>query len=95
MVKLFILNGPNQGRSFDLKRGAIHIGRSPDNDIQIQDYSVSRKHLKIFRRDDKFLIEDLKSTNGTLLNGERINPGAKFDVKEGYPIKIGKTIICL
>jgi signal transduction histidine kinase/pSer/pThr/pTyr-binding forkhead associated (FHA) protein/ActR/RegA family two-component response regulator len=95
MVKLFILNGPNQGRSFDLQSGVSHIGRSPDNDIQIQDYSISRKHLEILRRDDKFLIEDLKSANGTLLNGERINPGAKFDVKEGHPIKIGKTIICL
>ena len=95
MGKLYIMNGPQHGQSFDLKRGVTHIGRAPDNDIFIKDNSVSRKHLRIFRRKDRLFIEDLRSKNGTLLNGERINPGVGFHVIEGHSITIGKTILCL
>jgi pSer/pThr/pTyr-binding forkhead associated (FHA) protein len=71
------------------------VGRSADNDISVKDKFVSRKHLKIQRREDKYVIEDLKSTNGTFVNGKQIRPGVEYEVSEGLPIAIGMSVICL
>jgi len=95
MTKLHIIHGPGQGRSFELDNDTIYVGRSSDNDIQIKDNSVSRKHLKIVKRDDRFFIEDLKSTNNTFVNGEFVIPGKEFKVEEGVPITVGKVLISL
>jgi len=95
MVKLYIMNGPDKGQSFDLEGDIIHIGRSPDNDIQIKDKSVSRNHVKIIRRGDRYFVEDLKSKNGTFIDGNQISPGDKFEVKEGLPVAIGSIVISL
>lgn len=95
MTKLHILNGPNKGQFFELKGDTIYIGRSPDNDIQMKDLTVSLKHLKIVTKANKYFIEDLKSKNGTFVDGKQINPDKEFEVKEGIPIAIGGTVICL
>ena len=50
MDKLYIMNGPDKGRCFDLKGDTIYIGRSPDNNIQVKGRTVSRRHLKIHRK---------------------------------------------
>ena len=86
MAKLYILGGSEKGKLYDLQGDIIGIGRSPDNDIQIKDASVSRNHLKIIRRGDKFFIEDLNSRNGTLVNDIQIRSGEEFEIKEGIPI---------
>ena len=65
----------------------IIIGRDPDNDVQIDNVSVSREHAKIKRDSKSYLIEDLNSTNGTFVNGKKINK--KFLKKEDE-ISIGK-----
>ena len=95
MSKLYIVKGLKRGYSFDIKGSATFVGRTPDNDIQIEDTSVSRKHMKILRKGDKFFIEDLKSQNGTLLNGQKIKPGEQYEVKEGIPIVMGNVLISL
>ena len=95
MTKLYILEGPNKGQSFDLKTDTVYIGRSPDNDIQMRDRFVSRKHLEISKRDNKFFLKDLKSENGTYVDGELIKPSREFEVKEGLPISIGMSVLCL
>jgi pSer/pThr/pTyr-binding forkhead associated (FHA) protein len=95
MLKLYILNGPQRGRSFDLETNTTLLGRSPENHVQIKDRGASRQHLKIHRKNGQFFIEDLNTSNGTLLNGDRIIPGEKFEVGEGHPITIGKTLIVL
>ena len=95
MVKLYIMNGPDKGRPFDLEGDIIHIGRSPDNDIQIKDNSVSRKHVKIIMRGDRYFVEDLNSKNGTFIDGNRISPGNEFEVKKGLPIAIGSIVTTL
>jgi hypothetical protein len=93
MVKLYMMDASEESQSFDLKNGAIYIGRSPDNDIQMKDKYVSRKHLKIHRKGDKYFIEDFKSANGTFVNGTQIPFGKEFEVKEG--VAIGMSLICL
>ncbi len=95
MTKLDILNGSCKIQSFDLKNDEIFIGRASDNDIQIKDKTVSRNHLKLIRRKNEYFIRDLKSTNGTVVNGEQISFGIEFEVNEGVPISIGNSVICL
>ncbi len=95
MTTLYIVNGSNQTRSLDLEADTFYIGRSPDNDIQIKDRFVSRKHLKIFRKGSKHFIKDLESKNGTFINGKQIPSGVEFELKEGLTIAIGMSVICL
>jgi pSer/pThr/pTyr-binding forkhead associated (FHA) protein len=95
MLKLYILNGPERGRSFDLEGDTTLLGRSSDNHVQIKDNGASRKHLKIHKKNGQFFIEDLNTSNGTLLNGEKISPREKFEVGEGHPITVGKTLMVL
>jgi adenylate cyclase len=95
MVNLYILNGPEMGRSFKLREGAMFAGRSLDNDIRIEDKTVSRKHLKIVKRGGRLFITDLKSQNGTFYDGKYLVPGRELQIEEGVPIAIGITVICV
>jgi signal transduction histidine kinase/pSer/pThr/pTyr-binding forkhead associated (FHA) protein/CheY-like chemotaxis protein len=95
VLKLYILNGPERGRSFDLEGETTLLGRSSDSHIRIKDVGASRKHLKIHKKNGQFFIEDLNTSNGTLLNGERISPGEKFELGEGHPITVGETLMVL
>ncbi len=95
MSKLYILNGPEIGQSFQLRDGVNFVGRSLDNEIRLTDKTVSRKHLRVVKREDKYLIRDLKSRNGTFVNGEFMTPGNEVEIREGAPIAIGITVICI
>jgi len=95
MLKVFIASGPQQGRSFLLSENAVSIGRSSVNNIQLDEESVSRKHAKILIAGDKYYIEDLKSRNGTWIDGRAIESGKRFEVKEGVPVAIGSIVISL
>jgi hypothetical protein len=95
MVNLYILNGPDIGRSFKLRDGVMFAGRSLDNDVRIDDKTVSRKHLRIVNRGDKLFVTDLKSQNGTFYDGKYLVPGRETEVEEGVPLAMGMTVICL
>jgi pSer/pThr/pTyr-binding forkhead associated (FHA) protein len=95
MVKLYVLSGPRKGLSFDLKEGRTYIGRSSENDIQIEERTVSRRHLRILKTGNTYNITDLKSRNGTFFNGNYLAPGIELEIKEGVPIEIGMSVICL
>jgi len=95
MTELYVTEGPYQGHSFTLRKDAVYLGRSSENDILIKDNSISRRHLKISREGKKYFIEDLKSKNGTLLRGEPIEPGQVVEIEKGCPIQLGNTTVCL
>ena len=95
MSKLYVMSGPLRDQSFELKETTTHVGRSPDNDIQIKDRSISRNHLKIHKKKGKYFVEDLRTTNGTFINNRRLSPGKLFEAKEGTPVVIGKILISL
>lgn len=95
MTRLHILSGKEIGRSFELSDAVTYVGRSPDNDIQIKEKTVSRRHLKIVKRGEKYFVTDLRSRNGTFFNGNFIAPGLELEAKQGVPIAIGMSVICL
>jgi predicted component of type VI protein secretion system len=90
-----VMNRGEKTISFDTEGAAISIGRSPDNDIQIRDEYVSRNHLVIWRSGHKFLLKDLRSINGTFVNGYRVPLGVTVEVKSGTAIVAGMNMICL
>jgi hypothetical protein len=80
--------GLEQGERFDLI-GGLSIGRSRDADVQIDDRYASGIHARIFTRDARTYVEDMNSTNGTLLNDATLKGEA--EMIDGDVILIGDT----
>ena len=95
MIKVFIVKGPKQGRSFLLSDTAATLGRDSANEICLNESSVSRRHAKVYKDNDQYYVEDLKSKNGTWINGSVIENGVKIPVQEGMPIAIGNILVTL
>jgi hypothetical protein len=95
MTDIFVFDGSEKERSFNFKGEVMYIGRSPDNDIQIKDITVSRRHLKITKKEDRYIIKDLGSKNGTYVDGNYIKPDLDIELKKTAPIVIGMSVICL
>ncbi len=82
------LTDPN-GQEHYLNTEITTIGRAVESDIVITSKRVSREHARLLREGRRVFIEDLESTNGTLLNSERI---AKAEVRDGDNIAIGEVV---
>jgi two-component system, cell cycle response regulator len=87
---LIVLAGNEVGKMFKLEQGEIVLGRSHRAEVRIEDDSISRMHAKMTLRGQEVYIEDLQSSNGTLVNGERIT---KSGLKDGDKIRLGETVI--
>jgi hypothetical protein len=93
MYALKFISGKYQGGEFPLKPNKqVVIGRSSELDMVLVEDMVSRKHAKITCQEGKVFIEDLGSTNGTFVNGEKVKQGR---LKEGDRILIGTSILKL
>ena len=67
---LTAMNGPLLGRTFSIGMGRLIIGREGDCELVVNDDGVSRRHALILRKDDgRVCVEDLRSTNGTAMDG--------------------------
>jgi pSer/pThr/pTyr-binding forkhead associated (FHA) protein len=80
--------GLTPGERFDLF-GGLTIGRSQDADVQISDRYASGLHCRIFGRGDRFVVEDMRSTNGTVLNERTLE--MESELADGDVIRIGDT----
>jgi pSer/pThr/pTyr-binding forkhead associated (FHA) protein len=90
---LRFISGKYQGGEFPLRpHREIVIGRSSELDMVLVEDMVSRKHAKITTDDKSVSIQDLGSTNGTFVNGEKIR---KVELKDGDRILIGTSIVKL
>ena len=76
------------GQSFEIGRG-LTIGRSPETEIQIEDGFASGRHARIYSRDGQVFLEDIRSTNGTYLNGRRVSSLERLSASD--QIRIGDT----
>ncbi|MGA0163456.1 MAG: diguanylate cyclase [Bdellovibrionota bacterium] len=88
---LLMISGAQLGRSFPLIRDEFLIGRALTCDLPIEDDLVSRHHCKIIKKPTGVELIDLKSTNGTLVNGKRIE-GTRL-LAEGDQIQVGTSTI--
>ncbi len=71
-LRIEIHAGPLAGKGFPFAGNTISIGRAPENDISLDDSQVSRHHAILRRQGNEIILEDLGSTNGVFVNGERI-----------------------
>ncbi len=95
MRRICIMSGKKEPRVLELNLRITHVGRSAINDVQIKDKYVSREHLLLRKFEGRLFIMDLRSENGTFLNGNQIRHGTEIEVKEGDSIVVGMSVICL
>lgn len=84
-----LLVDPQTGREFNLCRSATAVGRAISSDIVLSDKSVSRQHAIIYCVKGKFYIEDVGSTNGTMLN--KLPVEERQMLNSGDEVRIGLT----
>ncbi|MFL5833781.1 MAG: FHA domain-containing protein [Solirubrobacterales bacterium] len=84
--------GLERNQRFDLISG-LSIGRSKEADVRIDDRYASSIHARVFSREGRFFVEDMSSTNGTLLNGATLQGEA--EAIDGDTVQIGDTIFRL
>ncbi len=80
------------GKIFTLSRANMVIGRRTPKykpDIELSDEAVSRRHVEIIEKDGRYQLRDLGSTNGTMLDDDRILPGKLYELKHNCKIGLG------
>jgi pSer/pThr/pTyr-binding forkhead associated (FHA) protein len=87
MAKLILKYEAAVLKEIPLQKQTVSIGRSPGNDVVVDNLAVSGSHARLVVEQGKFAVEDLNSLNGTFLNGQRIR---KSELKDGDEILIGK-----
>ena len=85
-------NALEQGSRFELNAKAITLGRAPSNDIRLgDDEFASSRHARVEPRRDGVWVEDIGSTNGTYLNGDRVQ--APRPISKGDRVQVGNTVL--
>ncbi|MBC7397141.1 MAG: GGDEF domain-containing protein [Bdellovibrionales bacterium] len=90
---LILIRGTPQGHRYFITADEMIIGRDPTADISIPDSSVSRKHAKVIREGSVVKIEDLGSSNGTAVNGRKLESGHVAKLAKEDLIKLGNSIV--
>ena len=89
--QLIMRSGPTPGASFILEGDQLTIGRDATNEITINDAEISRRHARLTFQGGKYVLEDLGSTNGTFVNGQRL-AGPRV-LKAGEVVQFGEQIM--
>jgi hypothetical protein len=90
LVTLRVLDGADRGRAFENVPTPLTIGREEGNSVQLNDERVSRCHLKIQEDEQKLVLTDLESTNGTKVNGESVQT---WLLRPGDLVALGRTVL--
>ncbi|GAB4573645.1 MAG: hypothetical protein Kow0077_16670 [Anaerolineae bacterium] len=89
-IRLVVRRGPQPNQTYELNKDIIALGRDITNDIVINDPEVSRHHCRLTRTPSGYTLEDLGSTNGTFVNGQRLSTGRAL--VHGDMIGLGETV---
>lgn len=89
MPKLYVLSGPDIGRTFEVADGA-KIGRGVDCAIHLRDVSVSREHARISREENGWRVVDTGSRNGLSVDGSKVASAA---LKDGDEFQVGEVLL--
>ena len=84
---LIVLSGPSRGARFLINSDLTTIGRSTDNDIFLDDVTVSRKHAEIVRQGKSYSVKDSGSLNGTYVDGKI---ETNTNLEDGMELHVGK-----
>lgn len=90
MPTLFVIRGADQGSRFELTESIVRIGRDSSSILQIHDHEVSRHHAEIRCSENEYTISDLRSSNGTFVNGQRIH---QQRLVTGDQVQVGGTLM--
>jgi pSer/pThr/pTyr-binding forkhead associated (FHA) protein len=88
--RIVMRSGPTPGKVFPLEKNEIYIGRDLSNDLVINDPEISRRHSRLLFQNTAFILEDLGSTNGTSVNGQRLV--SPYILNPGEVITLGERI---
>lgn len=91
-VKLKVLSGSHEGKEISVSSDKFLIGRSESCQLRPKSESVSRKHCIIVLKENRVLIQDLKSRNGTYVNEKRLPSDKAKVLKPGDQLRIGKLM---
>src|SRR6056297_3195012 len=91
-VKLKVLTGSHEGKEISLSSEKFLIGRSEACQLRPKSESVSRKHCILVLRDNRVLVQDLKSRNGTYVNDKRLPVDKAKVLKAGDKLRVGKML---
>ncbi|GMV34827.1 MAG: hypothetical protein DCC59_02950 [Chloroflexi bacterium] len=86
-------SGPTPGVTFPLEGDQLTIGRDSTNGVAINDAEISRKHARLMFQGGKYVLEDLGSTNGTFVNGQRL--AGPVVLKPGDVVSLGEQIVLM
>lgn len=89
---LEIIEGPDKGQIFTLQDGDVFIGRHGQCDLVLHDPEVSRRHVKLAPGESGWWLDDLGSTNGSFVNGQRITHQT---TAPGDRIQIGQSVLVI
>lgn len=90
MACLFVIQGRDQGKRFDLDAPVVGIGREATNAIRLHDNEVSRRHAQVVQTEDTFKLVDLGSSNGTFVNEQRTD---QHVLQSGDRVQVGRTLM--
>ena len=90
-TRLVVTEGRLSGTTIPLSTSAVLIGRAPACTLVLDDDYASGRHARVFYDDKSWFVEDLGSTNGTHVNGERIT--APTQLQAGTQLRIGTTVL--
>lgn len=90
LITLRVLDGADRGTIYENLSTPVTIGREEGNTVQLNDERISRFHLKIQEDQDKLVLTDLESTNGTKVNGEDIQLRI---LRVGDMVSVGRSVL--
>ncbi len=90
MACMFVIQGRDQGKRFELDASLVGVGREATNGVRLHDVEVSRRHAQIVCADASFKLVDLGSSNGTFVNEQRID---QHVLQSGDRVQVGRTLM--